>query len=135
MVWLLSALLLLAGLFRAVHDTLTHSPQANRLLDWARTKPFKVEGFCWWTFIDSASSWTNKYKNHDAAQGPAFWGSTTIFVGLTDAWHLSNALAWLCFEVAYLLVAWPTYHWWALLPLAVRRLVFEPAYAWFRKQA
>lgn len=33
-------------------------------------------------------SWRNKYKNGDPAQGPKFIGSTTIFVGFTDGWHM-----------------------------------------------
>jgi hypothetical protein len=33
-------------------------------------------------------SWKNKYKNRDAKQGEAFFGSTTFAVLFTDAWHL-----------------------------------------------
>ena len=32
----------------------------------------------------------NKWKNGDPKQGERFLGSSTIFVGLTDAWHLSK---------------------------------------------
>lgn len=32
-------------------------------------------------------SWKNKYKNGKSANGPKFCGSTTIFVGTTDAYH------------------------------------------------
>lgn len=33
-------------------------------------------------------SWTNKYKNHDPAQGEKFPGSTSVFVWTQDGWHL-----------------------------------------------
>lgn len=39
-------------------------------------------------FWNPSESWKRKYKNNDPTQGPAFPGSTTIFVSLTDAWHL-----------------------------------------------
>lgn len=32
-------------------------------------------------------SWKNKYKNGDPDQGPLFFGSTTVFVWLTDMYH------------------------------------------------
>jgi hypothetical protein len=35
-------------------------------------------------------SWRNKWKNGDHTQGPAFWGSTHLFVGTTDLYHLMN---------------------------------------------
>jgi hypothetical protein len=45
---------------------------------------FKNLGVFW----NPSESWKRKYKNNDPIQGPAFLGSTTIFVSLTDAWHL-----------------------------------------------
>ena len=36
-------------------------------------------------FWNPELSWTNKYKNGDPLQGAKFPGSTTIFVGTTDA--------------------------------------------------
>ena len=38
-------------------------------------------------FYNPHESWKNKYKNRDVSQGPAFFGSTTVFVGTTDAYH------------------------------------------------
>jgi len=40
------------------------------------------------TFWNPLMSWKNKYKNNDPSMGEKFFGSKTIFVGLTDAWHL-----------------------------------------------
>src|ERR1043165_6775992 len=39
-------------------------------------------------FWNPAVSWTNKYKNGDPCQGEKFRGSTTFFVGSTDAYHM-----------------------------------------------
>lgn len=39
-------------------------------------------------FWNPSISWKNKYKNLDVSQGEKFLGSTTIFVFLTDGWHL-----------------------------------------------
>jgi hypothetical protein len=37
-------------------------------------------------------SWKNKYKNREVSDGPAFIGSTTVFVGGTDAYHALRTL-------------------------------------------
>ena len=39
-------------------------------------------------FWNPETSWLNKYKNNNPEMGEKFLGSTTIFVGFTDAWHL-----------------------------------------------
>lgn len=41
-------------------------------------------------FWYAPSSFTNKYKNHDPAQGAKFPGSTTFGVFLTDGYHLTR---------------------------------------------
>jgi hypothetical protein len=38
-------------------------------------------------YLNPDYSYLNKYKNHDPVQGERFWGSTTVFVSTTDAWH------------------------------------------------
>jgi hypothetical protein len=43
-------------------------------------------------FWDPSISWRNKYKNGDPKQGSKFWGSTTYFVFVTDAWHFFKFL-------------------------------------------
>ncbi|GAC1604387.1 MAG: hypothetical protein NVS3B25_33620 [Hymenobacter sp.] len=124
--WLLPALLTAAGAFRAVHDTLTHSPDHNRLLDWAagtRLAPW----------VDVVNSWKNKYKDPNAGFAPRFWGATTVFVACTDLWHFSNLLAWGCADAAVLVGAWTPYRWWAVGAVVARRLVFEPVYAFLRR--
>lgn len=41
-------------------------------------------------FWNGKQSWSNKYKNRDIKQGPAYFGSTTFLVFTTDAPHLAN---------------------------------------------
>ena len=43
-------------------------------------------------YFDASVSWRNKYKNGNPEDGPKFIGSTTIFVFLTDGWHLFQAI-------------------------------------------
>lgn len=43
-------------------------------------------------FWNPAESWRNKYRNSDVKQGEAFVGSSTVFVFLTDGWHLVKFL-------------------------------------------
>lgn len=120
MLWLLTLLLGLAGLLRACHDALTHSPGKGKL---ARLGP-------WW---DSATSWKRKYKNGDKTQGPAYPGATSWLIGFSDAWHASNTISWGVYDAAFVLAAWQHLAWWALVPVAVRRVVFAPVYQWLRK--
>lgn len=70
---------ILAAVCKAVMDTLQfHFEESifNRVI-WMRLK-------FWWPEM----SWKNKYKNGDPKAGPRFLLSTTVFVFLTDAWHL-----------------------------------------------
>jgi len=46
-------------------------------------------------FWDPTTSWENKYKEGSMTE-PKFFGSTTYFVFLTDAWHLFQMLMLLC---------------------------------------
>lgn len=50
-------------------------------------------------FLDPKISWKNKYKNGVAALGERFPGSTTIFVFLTDWWHMAKTLMVICFTL------------------------------------
>jgi hypothetical protein len=54
-------------------------------------------------------------------------------VGFSDAWHLSNTLSWAAADAAFLVAAWPGYRWWAVVGVALRRVVFQPLYSWLRK--
>lgn len=65
---------LVAGTAYGFHETAVHKPQYFPH-SWNRQ---------WW---NGQISWQNKYRNGDPAQGPAYFGSTTIFVAPTDAKH------------------------------------------------
>ena len=115
---LLVALLALAGVGRAFSDAQAHG--STRLTAW----------FPRWA---GPHSWANKYRNGDPAQGPAFWGSTTLFVLATDCWHLMNAVTGAALDAAVLVAGWPVYRWYAVAAIVARRLVFQPIYAFLRK--
>ncbi len=51
----------------------------------------------WW---DKNTSWRNKWKLGEPANGPAFPGSTTIFVWVTDGWHLFQFVFHTCWQLA-----------------------------------
>ena len=51
-------------------------------------------------WYNGMESWKLKYKNEDPAQGPAYFGSTTVFVMFTDLPHLSNSVSHLSGEMA-----------------------------------
>ncbi len=48
-------------------------------------------------------SWRNKWKDGDPANGPAYFGSTTILVWTTDGYHLSRTLqkSFICAAIAF----------------------------------
>lgn len=54
-------------------------------------------------FFDPEASWMNKYKGLKKENGPAFFGSTTFLVFLTDGWHFFKALKWACLQAAIIL--------------------------------
>lgn len=54
----------------------------------------------WW---DPVNSWKNKYKNGDPQDGPLFWGSTTVFVWMTDGWHFFQMLQFSFWQLAFAL--------------------------------
>lgn len=44
------------------------------------------------SFYNPLFSWSRKWKNGDPKQGEAFLGSSTVFVSLTDFWHLMGLI-------------------------------------------
>lgn len=75
-------LILLGGTTYGLKETVTHHYPAFA----AR---FPAANPLWW---NPALSWHSKYEGGIPAQGPAFWGSTTVFVAVTDAYHLFSEL-------------------------------------------
>ena len=56
-------------------------------------------------FFDPDVSWRNKWKNGNPEEGPRFLGSSTIFVGFTDAWHLAELLQYGCLQAMFAMAA------------------------------
>lgn len=83
----------LAGLCKGVKDTLQFHYSASK---------FKNRNRRFW---DPEVSWRNKYKNGDKKQGPRFPGSTTLFVGFTDGWHLFQLFQLACLRTSLVVLA------------------------------
>jgi hypothetical protein len=81
--WILAVIIagtLLGGVSKAVQDTIAHHYVGS---------VFEHLDPDFW----GPSSWKGKYADFDAGdRRPAFPGSLTIFVSLTDAWHLFGLL-------------------------------------------
>ena len=67
----------IAGVMKAVMDTLQFHYDSSPFKKFASVQQ-------WW---DPKISHTNKYKNGRKEDGPKYFGSTTFFVWITDAWH------------------------------------------------
>ena len=85
--------LFLAGMCKGVMDTLQFHFSVSI---------FKNRKAQFW---NPQESWRNKYKDGDPTKGPKFPGSTTIFVALTDGWHLFQLFMLACIRTAIVLPA------------------------------
>ena len=74
MIYLLLTALILSATCKAVMDTIQFGSYFDKFGKW-------------WI---PEYSWTFKYKNGDPKQGERFFGSTTIFVGFCDGWHMAQ---------------------------------------------
>jgi hypothetical protein len=75
-------LALVSGMVNGLHETLSHHYGVFNSMFPA------ADPFYW----NPAISWVSKYEGGIPAQGPAYLGSTTFLVFLTDAYHLTNLL-------------------------------------------
>ena len=89
----LTILAILLGLTKACSDLMAHDKWAIRLPKFTNSY-----------FNNVSITWANKYKNKDKSQGEAFIGSTTLFVFLTDGWHLFNMLNQVCLFLIFILL-------------------------------
>lgn len=69
------------------------------------------------TWSNPDISWRNKWKHGNPDNGPAFWGSTHILVGTTDAYHLANTIRNTSATASFIVYGLPQYtqqegHWW-----------------------
>lgn len=88
---------------------------------------FKNLGDYW----NPETSWKRKWKNGDPKQGERFLGSSTIFVSLTDAWHLFGLIRDFLF-VASISVA--TLNPWYLLGYIIFFVNFHIFFTWIFKK-
>jgi hypothetical protein len=77
MIYIGFLLFILSGMFEAVMDKLQFH------YDLSIFKNFKNQ-----LFWDPRISWKNKYEDGDPMKGERFFLSKSLFVGVTDAWHL-----------------------------------------------
>lgn len=73
----------------------------------------KLAKYSFWKFEES---WKKKYKEGEPKKGRKFFGSRTIFVFLTDGWHLTKSLMKFCFLIA-IIIHNPIYSWYIELPI------------------
>jgi hypothetical protein len=98
--WLSLILLLFAGIMNSVMDVLKTRYQKSIFRE--------CKNQLW---IDPAMSWPNKWKNGDKNKGERFPGSSTVFVWLTDFWHLTKFLMLLFISFAIVFYH-PIIIWW-----------------------
>ena len=114
--------IVLAGLAEAVMDTIQFHYSISIF------SKFKAK------FWDPTISWRNKYKGGEPAAGPKFWGSTTIFVGLTDGWHLFKLIRNLFLFIAIFCIAYNYCGLWsAALHTVIARVVYGLSFTVFYK--
>lgn len=93
MAWLISISIIfaiLAGIAKAICDTTSFHYDVS---------VFTKHPMFW----NPAISWKNKYKGNDPSNGAKFPGSTTIFVALTDGWHLFGLIERISLAIAFTL--------------------------------
>lgn len=91
----IAALAALAGMAKATQDTIAHHYSGSIFAQ----PPFPKAFF-------GPESWKNKYNDWDQGdKRPRFPGSTTIFVSVTDAWHLADNLRTLLLIAAFVYAA------------------------------
>jgi hypothetical protein len=104
----------IAGICEAVMDTLQFHYESS--IFYCFKKKY---------FWDPKISWYNKYKNKDPLAGPRFPFSTTLFVGLTDGWHLFKLLRNLFVVIGVFILLYAIVGFiWALVYVVVARVIF-----------
>lgn len=77
----------------------------------------------WW---NQSEGWKNKYKDRDSEKGPAFWGSTTFFVWLTDSWHFFQMIKLTCYDLSIIIpiiILSGISFWWIIPSLIVMKIL------------
>lgn len=98
--WISIILLMIAGICNSIMDVL--KTRFNKSI-------FQGKNPASW--IDPAMSWPNKWKNGKKDQGERFPGSSTVFVFVTDLWHLAKMIMLVAIMFAAVLYN-PILVWW-----------------------
>lgn len=109
----------LAGIANACMDTLKTRRWSSSIF-----RVFKKD-----SWFNPAISWRNKWKNGDDVYGERFFGSSTILVWITDAWHFFKMIM-LVLICASVVLYVPLFNWYvdSVLLLIVFTLSFELFY-------
>ena len=83
------------------------------------------------TWFNPSNSWLLKYKEpYDLPLKPKFFGSTTVFVWVTDAWHFFDTIQSTCWQVSLSLLLCSNFglgwYWLLAFLLGVKMLVSVP---------
>lgn len=126
---ILFLILILSAISKAVMDTCACC---------FTTSIFKNKNPLFWNY---KISWKNKWKNGDPTQGEKFWGSSTIFVSFTDAWHLFQHFFLLTIFLIPIIYSqcYPIINWYwmvtdFLLIYTIFNIIFEITYRIFNKK-
>ena len=79
---------MLSGLSKSVKDTIKDHFYTSIFCNLNRS------------FWNPSISWTRKYAKGEETGKPRFWGSTTYFVWISDAWHLFDTIQSTCWQLA-----------------------------------
>lgn len=101
-------LMAVSGYAEGVRETLNY-----HYVDFKRVHPDANDQF--W---NPDQSWTNKYRNGDPSQGPAFWQSEHLLVGLTDGLHAMGTVRNTTATLSAVTYCWRTSgkDWWQYTP-------------------
>ena len=86
-------LLIIAGISKSVMDTLNFRYSISVFSSIPKTS------WLYYWLNSSDVTWVNKYKNRDPKLGPAFIGSTTWLVWVTDGWHFFQMIMLSCYHL------------------------------------
>lgn len=118
MITIIMVLLVCSGVAKSVKDTLQHHYLGSVF---SRLNPL---------FWDASKSWLNKYKADVYPLQPKFFGSTTFFVFVTDAWHFFDTIQSTCWQVSLSLLLCSYFglewYWFLAFLLGVKILVSVP---------
>jgi len=103
-------LLIISGLSKAIQDISDSSYSSSKL------------SYLNASFWNKSISWKNKWKNNDESQGEKFLGSSSIFVFITDAWHLFDVIRDITLIISLLLTP---FIWFFIIAYIIRQLSFS----------